>query len=154
MTFPVLAADVNASTPAEYPGIAETLPIPVPPGYTRSSYYTGTYGATGAGLWVSYAEGLDIGYRWYDAQNLRLKAGFPPELPSLPSLYSVNDALKLAGFPASYLAGKPSHSPYLHENNHQTKNPLFPFLYNGFRGSLFTQTRRLRRHSGRTPLYS
>ena len=70
MTFPVLATDVNAAAPAEYPGIAETLPIPVPPGYTGSSYYTGTYGGPPANLWVSYAEGLDIGYRWYDAQNI------------------------------------------------------------------------------------
>jgi beta-glucosidase len=70
MTFPLLATDVNATTPAEYPGIAETLPIPVPPGYTGSSYYTGTYGGPPADLWVSYSEGLDIGYRWYDAQNI------------------------------------------------------------------------------------
>jgi len=70
MTFPVLATDVNASTPAEYPGIAETLPIPIPPGYAGSSYYTGTYGGPAADLWVSYAEGLEIGYRWYDARNI------------------------------------------------------------------------------------
>jgi beta-glucosidase len=70
MTFPVLATDVNATTQAEYPGIAETLPIPVPPGYAGSSYYTGTYGGPAADLWVSYSEGLEIGYRWYDAQNI------------------------------------------------------------------------------------
>jgi len=61
MTFPVLATDVNASTPAEYPGIAETLPIPAPPGYSGSSYYTGAYGGPAADLWVNYAEGLQIG---------------------------------------------------------------------------------------------
>ena len=70
MTFPVLATDVNASTLAEYPGIAETLPIPTPPGYLGSSYYTGTYGGQAADLWVNYAEGLQIGYRWYDSQNI------------------------------------------------------------------------------------
>jgi beta-glucosidase len=70
MTFPVLATDLYANTPAEYPGIAETLPIPVPPGYAGSSYYTGAYGGPAADLWVSYSEGLEIGYRWYDAQNI------------------------------------------------------------------------------------
>jgi beta-glucosidase len=70
MTFPVLAIDVNASTPAEYPGLAETLPLQAPYGYAGSSYYTGTYGGPAADLWVSYSEGLNIGYRWYDAQNI------------------------------------------------------------------------------------
>jgi beta-glucosidase len=89
-TFPVLATDVPASTTEEYgiaapPGVTQTNPIPVPAGYTASaittapasapsastpagdSYY---YGQTYAGLYYYYNEGLEIGYRWYDAQNI------------------------------------------------------------------------------------
>lgn len=89
-TFPVLATDVPASTTEEYgiaapPGVTQTNPIPVPAGYTASaittapasapsastpagdSYY---YDQTYAGLYYYYNEGLEIGYRWYDAQNI------------------------------------------------------------------------------------
>jgi hypothetical protein len=41
--------------------------------------------------------------------------------------------------PRQYLSRKPNHSPYLHENNHQTTNALFSFLYHGFRDSHFTR---------------
>jgi hypothetical protein len=41
--------------------------------------------------------------------------GLNPHL--FQSLYSANDAGKLADFSASYLAGKPSHRPHLNENN-------------------------------------
>jgi hypothetical protein len=56
--------------------------------------------------------------------------------------------------PRQYLSEKPSHSPYLHENNHQTPKALFSFLYNGFRGSRFTRLCRLRRHSHSAAIYS
>jgi hypothetical protein len=57
----------------------------------------------------------------------------------LQSLYPGNDAGRLAALSASYFAAKPDHSLYLHENNYQTTNALFPFRYNGFRVSLFTR---------------
>jgi hypothetical protein len=53
----------------------------------------------------------------------------------MQSLYPGNDALKPAAFFTSDLGAKPSHGPYLNENNSQTANALFPFLYNGFRVS-------------------
>jgi beta-glucosidase len=43
MTFPVNASDIPAHTPAQYPGINDE---------------------------ASYSEGLDVGYRYYDAQNI------------------------------------------------------------------------------------
>ena len=43
MTFPVNASDIPAHTPAQYPGINDE---------------------------ASYSEGLDVGYRYYDAQNV------------------------------------------------------------------------------------
>src|ERR1700733_5566199 len=49
------------------------------------------------------------------------------------SLYTGNNARRLSALSTSDLAAKLSHRPYLHENNHQTTDPLFPFLYNGFR---------------------
>ncbi|MGA3239731.1 MAG: glycoside hydrolase family 3 C-terminal domain-containing protein [Bryobacteraceae bacterium] len=89
-TFPVLATDVPASTTEEYgiaapPGVTQTNPIPLPSLYTASaissapasapsastpagdSYY---YNQTYDGLYYYYNEGLEIGYRWYDAQNI------------------------------------------------------------------------------------
>jgi len=90
-TFPVLATDVPASTTEEYgiaapPGVTQTNPIPIPPGYTASAisgapvsapsastpagdsyYYNQTYGPD---LYYYYNEGLEIGYRWYEAQNI------------------------------------------------------------------------------------
>ena len=47
-TFPVAAADVPAHTPAQYPGVLVNG-IPT----------------------ATYSEGLEIGYRWYDAQNIK-----------------------------------------------------------------------------------
>ena len=41
--------------------------------------------------------------------------------------------------PRHSFSDKPGHRLYLHENNHQTPNALFSFLYNGFRGSRFTR---------------
>ncbi len=80
MTFPVLASDVNASTTEEYPGIAETLMVTPPPDTLLVQAFNpvsengaipnpGTYGGPAADLWVSYNEGMEIGYRWYDGQN-------------------------------------------------------------------------------------
>jgi beta-glucosidase len=80
MTFPVLATDVNASTTEEYPGIAETLPVTPPPGTRFVQAFNpvsengaipnpGTYGGPAADLWVSYNEGMEIGYRWYEGQK-------------------------------------------------------------------------------------
>ena len=65
--------------------------------------------------------------------------------PSLPSLYTGNNARSLAAFSKSDLAGKPSHRPHLHENNNKTRHTLFPFLYNGFRVS--PEMSHLRQHS-------
>ena len=81
MTFPVLASDVNASTTEEYPGIAETLSVVPPPSTLLVQAFNpvsengavpnpGTYGGPAADLWVSYNEGMEIGYRWYEAQNI------------------------------------------------------------------------------------
>ncbi|HTP23788.1 MAG TPA: glycoside hydrolase family 3 C-terminal domain-containing protein [Solirubrobacteraceae bacterium] len=50
VTFPTSLAQVPASTPAQWPGIVTDPTVP-----------TGT---------VQYSEGIDIGYRWYDAQHL------------------------------------------------------------------------------------
>lgn len=89
-TFPVLATDVPTSATDEYgiaapPGVTQTNPIPLPANYTASaisgapasapsastpagdSYY---YNQTYDGLYYYYNEGLEIGYRWYDAQNI------------------------------------------------------------------------------------
>jgi beta-glucosidase len=51
VTFPASLADVPASTTAQYPGSGATCPAP-----TQSNCVT------------SYSEGLQVGYRWYDAQ--------------------------------------------------------------------------------------
>jgi hypothetical protein len=55
--------------------------------------------------------------------------------------------------PRPYLSGKPSDSRYLHENNHQTPKALFPFPYNGFRGSRFTRICRFAAILPQVPLY-
>jgi len=47
----VLAADVPATTPAEYPGVTATVD-----GYSGPTVY--------------YSEAMEIGYRWYDQQNI------------------------------------------------------------------------------------
>jgi len=47
----VLATDVPATTPAEYPGVTATVD-----GYTGPTVY--------------YSEAMEIGYRWYDQQNI------------------------------------------------------------------------------------
>jgi beta-glucosidase len=52
ITFPASPADVPASTTAQYPGTGTTCPAP-----THSNCVT------------SYSEGLEVGYRWYDAQS-------------------------------------------------------------------------------------
>ena len=84
----------------------------------------------------------------------RTKAGSAPQVPRLPSPYSRNDSAKLAGLAASYLAGKPDHRLYLNENNHQTKNTLFPILYNRFRGLLSLERAARGRHSAFAPKYT
>ena len=50
VTFPTSLSEVPASTPAQFPGIVTNPAVP-----------TGT---------VQYSEGIDVGYRWYDAQHL------------------------------------------------------------------------------------
>jgi len=50
-TFPVLATDVPATTPAEYPGVTANVD-----GYNGPTVY--------------YSEAIEIGYRWYDQQNI------------------------------------------------------------------------------------
>jgi hypothetical protein len=90
MTFPVLATDVPTSAQEEYgiggnPGVTQTNPIPLPAGYTASAisapasvpssstpagdsyYYNQTYGSH---TYYYYNEGLEVGYRWYEAQNI------------------------------------------------------------------------------------
>jgi beta-glucosidase len=90
MTFPVLATDIPTSTQQEYgvggnPGVTQTNPIPLPPGYTASAisappsvpsssvpagdsyYYNQTYGPD---TYYYYNEGLEVGYRWYQAENI------------------------------------------------------------------------------------
>lgn len=91
MTFPVLATDVPASTQEEYgiggsPGVSQTNPIPVPAGYTAgpivgapasapsastpagdSYYYSQNYGPD---VYYYYNEGMEIGYRWYEEQDI------------------------------------------------------------------------------------
>lgn len=94
-TFPVLATDIPTSTQEEYgiggsPGVSQTNPIPVPAGYTASAlptttpplptsapsgsvpagdsyYYDQSYGPD---VYYYYNEGLLVGYRWYEAQNI------------------------------------------------------------------------------------
>jgi beta-glucosidase len=50
-TFPMLSTDVPATTPAEYPGVPATVD-----GYSGPTVY--------------YSEAMQIGYRWYDQQNI------------------------------------------------------------------------------------
>ena len=50
MTFPTSLSEVPASTQAQFPGIVTHPTVP-----------TGT---------VQYSEGIDVGYRWYDAKDL------------------------------------------------------------------------------------
>ena len=50
VTFPTSLSEVPASTPAQFPGIVTNPTVP-----------TGT---------VQYSEGIDVGYRWYDAKQL------------------------------------------------------------------------------------
>ncbi len=50
VTFPTSLSEVPASTPAQFPGIVTDPTVP-----------TGT---------VQYSEGIDVGYRWYDAKQL------------------------------------------------------------------------------------
>ena len=90
MTFPVLATDIPTSAQEEYgiggnPGVSQTNPIPLPAGYTASAisaptsapsastpagdsyYYNQNYGSD---TYYYYNEGLEVGYRWYEAQNI------------------------------------------------------------------------------------
>ncbi|MGZ4200987.1 MAG: beta-glucosidase [Thermoleophilaceae bacterium] len=47
-TFPKSQGDIPTRTPQQYPGVNDSSGVPH----------------------VSYSEGLDVGYRWYDAQNI------------------------------------------------------------------------------------
>jgi hypothetical protein len=90
MTFPVLATDIPTSAQEEYglggnPGVTQTNPIPLPPGYTASAisaptsapsastpagdsyYYNQNYGSD---TYYYYNEGMNVGYRWYQAENI------------------------------------------------------------------------------------
>jgi beta-glucosidase len=58
VTFPVREADLPASTPQQWPGVDSTG-APVPVGHNSNAL-----------THVSYSEGLDIGYRWFDARHI------------------------------------------------------------------------------------
>jgi beta-glucosidase len=98
-TFPVLATDIPTAVQEAYgvgptpsapagaatPGVLQTNPIPVPAGYTASAisapasapsgstpagdsyYYNQSYGPN---TYYYYNEGLEVGYRWYQAENI------------------------------------------------------------------------------------
>jgi len=58
MTFPKSLADTPEQTPAQYPGIFANGTTTRSPGDTTSIRQ------------VSYSEGLAVGYKWYDSQNI------------------------------------------------------------------------------------
>lgn len=57
MTFPKSLADVPTQTPAQYPGVFSDGTTTRPAGSTEIRQ-------------VSYSEGLQVGYKWYDEQNI------------------------------------------------------------------------------------
>ena len=60
ITFPKSLADVpTAGSPAQYPGIFESTGTTTPPNPRNGEIRQ-----------VAYSEGLKVGYRWYDSQNI------------------------------------------------------------------------------------
>jgi hypothetical protein len=64
---------------------------------------------------------------------------FPLTLILAATLFR-NDAAELDDSLRFILTAAPSHNLYLYEKKRQKSNALFPFLYNGFRDSLFNRT--------------
>jgi beta-glucosidase len=100
VTYPRAAADLPASTPAQFPGIR------------ADNKRT-----------VTYSEGLKIGYRWYDAQHIT------PLFPFGHGLSYTSFALSSFAAPKKVTAGQPVKISFLVQNTGRRRGAEVPQLY-------------------------
>ena len=104
VTYPKLASDTPTSTPDRYPGI-------VVDGFPT----------------VYYSEGLEMGYRWYDAQNIKPQFAFGHGLS-----YTTFAISKLEVTPTTNDGTKPVLVQFFVENTGKRAGAEVPQVYFGF----------------------
>ena len=115
VTYPKLASDTPTSTPDRYPGV-------VVDGFPT----------------VNYAEGLELGYRWYDAQNIKPQFAFGYGLS-----YTTFAISKLEVTPKTNDGTKPVLVQFFVENTGARAGAEVPQVYFGFPSAAAEPPKRL-----------